>query len=698
MVDGGEYIRKFTWDSVGGILHQGGTVIGTARSHDFMTREGRLRATYNLVKLGIDKLVIIGGDGSLTGADIFRQEWAGLLQELADKREIDPTIPGLHPALAIVGLAGSIDNDMAGSDMTIGADTALHRITEAIDAINSTAVSHRRTFVVEVMGRNCGYLALMSAIATGADWVLIPENPPDVENWEESMVKYLKAGRDAGRRDTFVVVAEGATDRNGNPIKSEYVRQVLQDRLGEETRVTTLGHVQRGGAPSAFDRNLGTLLGYAAVETVLSPEAQTNPQLIGMRGNRITHTPLRECLEITHELNTAIKAKNYTQAMNLRGESFTNSFRTYRTMLRALPHPPEPDQTRLRLAILHAGAPSPGMNTAIRVATRYGLDLGHVILGIRNGFDGFIRGNIEEMHWMSVHGWAPRGGAELGTNRKVPDDPDYYAIARNIEEYKIQGLLIIGGWTGYQSAFALLNERSHFPAFKIPIICLPAAIDNNLPGSELSIGADTALNNIISAVDKIKESAVAQHRVFIVEVMGRECGYLAFMSGLATGAEQVYLSEEGINLRDLQVDLEKLIDGVKHGKRLGLIIRNELAHPVYTTEFMRTLFEVQGGELFDVRQAILGHQQQGGNPSPFDRILATRLATKCIDFLIDKGLSNSMDSAFIGVHGKELVFHPLEDFLRFSDEGHQRPKEQWWLGLRPILNTLAQPGPKGSSF
>jgi 6-phosphofructokinase 1 len=599
-----------------------------------------------------------------------------------------------HPDLAIVGLAGSIDNDMAGSDMTIGADTALHRITEAIDAINSTAVSHRRTFVVEVMGRNCGYLALMSAIATGADWVLIPECPPDVENWEESMIKYLKAGREAGRRDTFVVIAEGAKDRNGYPITSEYVRQVLQERFGEETRVTILGHVQRGGAPSAFDRNLGTLLGYAAVEEVLSSQAKTMPQLIGMRGNRITHTSLDECLEKTRKLSEAIAKKDYTQAMHLRGESFSTSFSTFRTMLRALPHSPEPGQTRIRLAIMHAGAPSPGMNTAVRVATRYGLDRGHVILGIKNGFEGFIRGDIEEMHWMSVHGWASRGGAELGTNRKEPDGSDYYAIARNIEEHKIQGLLVIGGWAGYESAYHLLNERSHFPAFNIPIICLPASIDNNLPGSDLSIGADTALNNIVNAVDKIKESAVAQHRAFIVEVMGRHCGYLAFMSGLATGAEQVYLNEEGVSLHNLQIDLEKLISGVEKGKRLGLMIRNELAHPVYTTDFMRALFEVEGGSLFDVRQAILGHQQQGGTPSPFDRILATRLATKCMDYLIDKGLTNSMDSAFIGLHGKELKFHPLEDFLRLSDEIHQRPKEQWWLSLRPILNTLAQPGPK----
>jgi 6-phosphofructokinase 1 len=466
---------------------------------------------------------------------------------------------------------------------------------------------------------------------------------------------------------------------------------VLQERFGEETRVTTLGHVQRGGAPSAFDRNLGTQLGYAAIDAVLSSQAKTKPQLIGMRGNRISHMPLSECLEKTQKINDAIVAHNYQQAMRLRGESFGTSFSTFKTMLRALPHPVGPGQAQLRLAIMNSGAPSPGMNTAVRVATRYGLDSGHVILGIKNGIEGFIRGEIEELHWMSVHGWASRGGAELGTNRKIPEGPDFYTIARNIEEHNIQGLLIIGGWAGYDSAFQMLNQRSNFPAFNIPIVCLPATIDNNLPGSELSIGADTALNNIVSAVDKIKESAVAQHRVFIVEVMGRFCGYLAFMGGLATGAEQVYMNEEGIRLHNLQLDLDKLVTGVKHGKRLGLMIRNEYAHPVYTTDFMRALFEVEGGDLFDVRQAILGHQQQGGTPSPFDRILATRLATKCMDFLIERGLKKSFESAFIGLRGNELTFHPLDDFLRLSDETNQRPKEQWWLNLRPILNTLAQP-------
>jgi len=690
LVLGGENIRPIYWESVGGILQQGGTIIGTSRSEEFRTREGRMKAVEHLLEHEIDRLIVIGGEGSLTGAMLLSEEWAGLISELSARKVIDPAIIEKHPSLHIVGLVGSIDNDMSGTDMTIGADSALHRITEAIDAINSTAASHQRTFVVEIMGRNCGYLALMSSIATGGDWVLIPENPPNVDNWEERMCEYLKAGREAGRRDTFVVVAEGARDRKGIPITSSYVKQVLEEKFGDEVRLTILGHVQRGGAPSAFDRILGTRLGAAAIDVALSGEARVQPQLISLIGNRITPTQLKEALQVTQSISDAIASHDYDRSMTLRGGNFQEAFRTFRTMLRALPHPHEPEQIRLRLGVMHSGALSPGMNTAVRVAVRHGLDRGHIMLGIHNGFQGLVNGEIEELNWMSVNGWAPRGGAELGTNRVIPVGSDFYEIARNIEKYQVDGILVIGGWTAYVSAHQMLVERSRFPAFNIPIVCLPATIDNNLPGTEFSIGADTALNNIAAAIDKIKQSAVAHHRCFVVEVMGRYCGYLALMSGLATGAERVYLNENGITLQDLQHDLEGLISSFRKGKRLGLLIRNECAHSTYSTEFIRDLLEVEGQELFDVRQAILGHLQQGGNPSPFDRIEATRFATQCIDFLIEHGLQKSAESSFIGIQGKQIKFHSLDDFPRMVDEAHQRPKDQWWLGLQPILEILAQ--------
>ncbi len=692
MVDGGDYIREMTWDSVGGILHRGGTVIGSARCAQFRTREGRLQAALNLITRGIDGLVVVGGDGSLTGANLFRQEWPELLAELVEQGKIGQETADQHPQLAIVGLVGSIDNDMFGTDMTIGADTALHRIVEAVDAIASTAASHQRAFVIEVMGRNCGYLALMSAIAGSADWVLIPENPPNVENWEETMCEVLKAGREMGRRDSIVIVAEGARDRNGKPISSDYVKQVLEERLNEDTRVTILGHVQRGGSPSAFDRYLSTILGYAAVNEILSAPPENEPQLIGIRENRVIQSALMDCVQQTHHIAEVIADKDFDKAMKMRGGSFTENFRIVRTLVRAFPRPPAPGQKRLRLAVLNAGGPAPGMNTAVRAAVRLGIDEGHIMLAVKNGFTGLARGDIQELNWMSVAGWASKGGAELGTNRNLPEGSDFYAIARQIEEHNIQGLLIIGGWTGYEAAYQLFNKRNEFPSFNIPTICLPAAINNNLPVSELSIGADTALNSIVEAVDKIKQSAVASRRCFVVEVMGRYCGYLALMSGLATGAERVYLHEEGVSLRDLQADLDNLVEGFQENKRVGLMIRSEYANPFYTTDFMASLFEEEGGDLFDVRQAILGHLQQGGDPSPFDRIQATRLAAKCIEFLIDAAGQDPPSGAYIGLQAGHVKFTNVEDFPRLIDKKFKRAKDQWWLNLRPIAKIMAQPG------
>ncbi|MBK8120546.1 MAG: 6-phosphofructokinase [Sulfuritalea sp.] len=689
MVDGGERIRALSWEDVGSILHRGGTVIGTARCPAFREREGRLTAARNLLRHGIDRLVVIGGDGSLTGANLFRQEWPGLLAELVQRGEIDAQTAQQHPALMIAGLVGSIDNDMVGTDMTIGADSALHRIVEAIDAITSTAASHQRTFVIEVMGRHCGYLALMSAIAGGSDYVLIPESPPS-QDWEQKMCDLLRNGRAAGRRDSIVVVAEGAQDRQGKPITSDYVRQVLQDRLGEDTRVTILGHVQRGGTPGAFDRCMSTLVGHAAVQELLAATADSEPQMIGMRYNRVGRAPLMQCVEQTQAVARMIAEQNYAKAMELRGSSFTEMFETFKAMASALPSVMPPARPR-RLAILHGGGLAPGMNTAARAAVRLGLDRGHTMLGVHGSFEGLLDGRIEELSWGDVEGWTAMGGAELGTSRHVPSIEQLYTVARALETHDIDGLLIIGGWTAYKAAHLLYTERERYPAFKIPMICLPASIDNNLPRSELSIGADTALNAIVHGLDRIKQSAMAARRCFVVEVMGRNCGYLALMSGLASGAERIYLPEEGVRLKDLQADVERMIEGFRGGRRFYLTIRSERANAQYTTDFMRRLFEEEGEGLFDVRQSILGHVQQGGNPSPFDRVLATRLAAHCIDFLTGELQRGSATGAYIGLVEGKVTISPLKQMLDVVDLDHRRPLEQWWLDLRPVMQAMARP-------
>ena len=267
-------------------------------------------------------------------------------------------------------------------------------------------------------------------------------------------------------------------------------------------------------------------------------------------------------------------------------------------------------------------------------------------------------------------------------------------MARTIEDNHIDALLAIGGWNAYESVYNMINDRDNFPAFNIPIVCLPASINNNLPGTEFSIGADTALNNIVDAVDKIKQSAVATRRCFVIEVMGHYCGYLALMSALASGAERFYLPEEGIKLSDLQQDVETLTRGFQAGKKLGLVIRSEYANAVYTTNFICSLYEEEGRDLFDVRPAILGHLQQGGDPSPFDRIQATRLASLCLDYLINECKQGACNSAFIGLQNGHFIFHDMRDFDRMTDLTYQRPKEQWWLQLKGITNLMAKLTPE----
>lgn len=191
LVQGGDFIKRMEWDDVRGWLSEGGTLIGTARCMAFYERPGRMTAAKHLVLSGIDALVICGGDGSLTGADKFRAEWPSLLADLVNAGELtaDQIKPYKH--LNIVGLVGSIDNDLTGTDATIGAYSALSRICEMVDYIEATASSHSRAFVIEVMGRHCGWLALMAGVATGADFVFIPERPRE-HDWKEDMANVVR--------------------------------------------------------------------------------------------------------------------------------------------------------------------------------------------------------------------------------------------------------------------------------------------------------------------------------------------------------------------------------------------------------------------------------------------------------------------------------------------------------------------------
>uniref|UniRef100_A0AAV2L603 ATP-dependent 6-phosphofructokinase n=1 Tax=Knipowitschia caucasica TaxID=637954 RepID=A0AAV2L603_KNICA len=781
MVDGGDNIEEASWESVSSMLQIGGTVIGSARCKEFRSHEGRLKAAHNLVQRGITNLCVIGGDGSLTGANLFREEWSGLLSELVEQGSIEADSVQKYSALHIVGMVGSIDNDFCGTDMTIGTDSALHRIIEVVDAIMTTAQSHQRTFVLEVMGRHCGYLALVSALACGADWVLIPEMPPE-DGWEDKMCEKLSATRSRGTRLNIIIVAEGAIDRHGKPITSsfvkenragmkrlniiiiaegsidqnnkpittDYVKDLVVKNLGFDTRVTILGHVQRGGTPSAFDRILASRMGVEAVLALLETTANTPACVVSLSGNQSVRLPLMECVQMTQAVQKAMDEKRFEDAVKLRGRSFENNLRTYKLLAHRKPETELP-VSNFNVAVLNVGAPAAGMNAAVRSAVRVGISQGHKMFAVSDGFEGFSKGQIKEIKWADVGGWTGQGGSLLGTKRTLPAK-HLEKIAAQMRENNINALLVVGGFeallsllelqaargtfdefcvpmimvpatvsnnvpgsdlsigadtalnaitTALESLLQLYDARGQFEEFCIPMCILPATISNNVPGTDLSIGADTALNAIVETCDRIKQSASGtKRRVFIIETMGGYCGYLASVGGLASGADAAYIYEEPFDIKDLQANVEHLTEKMKTSIQRGLVLRNENSNDNYTTDFIYQLYSEEGRGVFDCRKNVLGHMQQGGAPSPFDRNFGTKISAKAMQWVTNKLLetfrhgrvfANTQDSCcLLGMRRRALVFQPVVDLKDDTDFIHRIPKEQWWLKLRPLMKILAK--------
>ncbi|XP_058039893.1 ATP-dependent 6-phosphofructokinase, platelet type isoform X3 [Ahaetulla prasina] len=698
MVDGGENIVEVTWESVSSILQVGGTVIGSARCKAFRTREGRLKAACNLVKYGITNLCVIGGDGSLTGANLFRAEWSGLLEELARNGEIEEEAVKNYAYLNIVGMVGSIDNDFCGTDMTIGTDSALHRIIEVVDAIMTTAQSHQRTFVLEVMGRHCGYLALVSALACGADYVFIPEYPPE-EGWEDHMCARLSENRARKKRLNIIIVSEGAIDSFNQPITSEQVKDLVVKRLGFDTRVTILGHVQRGGTPSAFDRILASRMGVEAVLALLEATPETPGCVVTLSGNLAVRLPLMECVQMTQDVQKAMDERRFRDAVELRGRSFTNNLNTYKLLSNKKPEDELP-KSNFTVAVLNVGAPAAGMNAAVRSAVRLGITEGHKMLAVTDGFEGFSRGQIKEIRWGDVGGWTGQGGSILGTKRTLPGKY-LEKIAEHMRAHSINALLVIGGFEAYLGLLELSSAREKYEAFCIPMVMVPATVSNNVPGSDFSIGADTALNTITDTCDRIKLSASGtKRRVFIIETMGGYCGYLANMGALAAGADAAYIFEEKFDIRELQANVEHLTQKMKTNIQRGLVLRNENSSENYTTDFIYQLYSEEGKGVFDCRKNVLGHMQQGGAPSPFDRNFGTKIAAKAMLWISKqlkecyrrgKVFANTPETVcLLGMRKRNLDFQPVITLQDETDFVHRIPKEQWWLKMRPLMKILAK--------
>jgi 6-phosphofructokinase 1 len=363
----------------------------------------------------------------------------------------------------------------------------------------------------------------------------------------------------------------------------------------------------------------------------------------------------------------------------------------------------------MRIAIIHVGAPAGGVNAATRAAVAYCLTRGHTPIAIHNGFAGFVRhpddkplGAVREFDWLEVDNWASKGGSEIGMNRELPSESGMDTVAALFKQYNFDGLFLIGGFEAFHALSQLRKAQEKYSSLCIPMTLLPATISNNVPGTEYSLGSDTCLNELVRYCDTIKQSASAsRRRVFVIETQGGRSGYVATLAGLAVGAVAVYTPEEGISIDMLAADikhLKKVFREDSGQSRAGrLILINEKASPVYHAKLIADMIRQEAQNRFETRDALPGHVQQGGTPSPMDRTRAVRLAIKCIEHLEkyeDRAdstiLGDPMSSTVIGIKGASVVFTPMKDVEeKETDWPNRRPKNEFWLGLKDVVDVLS---------
>lgn len=662
-------VYPLTPASVRGILPLGGTIIGASRTNPFekdLTVERAIhilqpesaepdvqkaiasleayQAAYvkrhtdeiiaNVKTHGLDALVVIGGRDTL---------------EVAEKLS--------RMGVKLVGVPKTMDNDLVETDYSIGFDSAVTRVMESLDNLHTTASAHHRVMVVEVMGRETGWVALVGGLAGGADFIVIPE----VSSSVAEVCEHLQQRHSSGKEFSIVVVAEGAQmpdlitrqpgayDPFGRPRYDqrgvgESLAMAIEHKMGLETRFVVLGHLHRGGAPSAFDRVLASRLGVSAVDMIKNGQFG---QMATRRNNRFQTVPLA---------NVAGKI----QYADTRYYELARTFFGQRRL--------DPGASSIRrIGVLTGGGDCPGLNAAIRAVTRHAFEYGWKVTGFRNGWAGLLgEGDAFEVTPEFISGALPKGGTILGSSRTNPaKKPELMAqVFANLRKYEIDALVAIGGDD-------TLGVASKLYAAGANVVGVPKTMDNDINETEYTIGFDSASTTVVEALDKLHTTASAHHRVMVVEVMGREAGWIAVFSGLAGGADFIFIPEAETTLKECT---EHLLKRKAWGKTSSIVVVSEGA-PIPDLVDRKELGELDAfghvrldkrglGERvaealekstgMETRYVVLGHIQRGGSPTNFDRILATRTGVAAID-LIREGRFGLMPA----LQGNQIVPVPL---------------------------------------
>jgi len=645
LVDGGESIFPLDWVDVSWSFREGGTFLGSARFTDLVgdsenARELKLKVLLNLKSSGITGLVVIGGDGSLTGAE---QLWAFFRDSRHRSQELRDA------ELAIVGIPGSIDNDIAFTDMSIGVDTTLNTIVECIDKLRDTATSHRRVSIVEVMGRLRGYLAVMSGLATGADRVFIREEKTSQRELH-TMLSLLQESFHHGQRAGVIIRSEGA-DCSTNFLK-ETIALLLEPK--REVRETVLGHLQRGGNPTAFERILATRMGVKAVQ--LLADGINEPQMTGLTANVIEAVPLSKILK-------RIREPEFQEALS------PNTRKAF-VLGRKLEEPPRKDACNTRIAVLTDGNNVSGMNLAIRSLARLAINDGIDIVGIKGGLAGLVEGSESMLHlsWsmLELKGILRRAGTLLGvsSNGFPTDGKDFLIMRKQVEQLKIDGLVAIGDARTYQYA------KNLSALIQIPVVGIPAALCCNVAGTDWVIGMDSALNDLLKGIDRAADAAHVQKKIVIIHIKGDYCQCLVHLAGLAAGAELLVIEDHDRqrNQHQLQGKLQELQRIITLGKSFATVIffsENPEEADARLQYIVRSIR--QAGITLEPSVITLETSLGGIVPTAFDRILAQRLGEQALISLQQKMSSRDQSFHTVGIIGREIAATSSRDM---SDSFH----------------------------
>ncbi len=580
-------IRELYWNMETHNSYLGGTTLFSKRSEKFKTQEGIEMAIKNLEKREIDNLIVVGGDGSLKGALSLCKEYKKKNKE--------------NKPLNIIGIPGTIDNDIPYADISLGGDSCLNKVLDVIDNLYYTMKSHKRVFVVETMGRDCGWIALSTAFSINADFLLIPELIYTNPSWEVELMQSIEASYENQKPDVFVILSEGAMDSSFKRITLENVVEVIKEK-GYEVRGLKMGHFQRGGYTSAHDQLIGVFSGIHAVRKIFLNfllKKRSFNVMIGHKNNNLSFIELEQVVNDNEDYKKLFSSKKDTKLYKKKNSTFQymlckfeesrkmrikiNNFNKRASRVK-IPEREEivsvteavskleckekplyfnnvksesclgtfkwvenPTGNKKTVAIIMDGVRAAGMNTCLNTLVEYGVARDLNIVYFYQGYDGIKLKRIQSASIFEFSRNFNTGGAALGSSFHALDGKE---LSVCLKEMNIYSLIILGGHRNLK----IISEVDE----DISVFLLPCTSKNNISCLFKSIGSDTALNTISMASISLKLSASTMERtVFLVEIGGDYCSYLTVMGGIASSAYDVIIGNREERFPNNSLDIKK---------------------------------------------------------------------------------------------------------------------------------------------